>query len=299
MEWVPNLFTKEIINRFVDGLLSRLPYLLGIDEFLPGCEVIDMDPDGVGTDTFPRLITVTINEYRQPVLYRGFPALTVGDYCTVVHYRQADTYEVLGSGGSSGFSQIALALLEGYNRGRIIRGGASNWEAYQANLYGYVLAGDGTDVLSVPVHGDALLHGDGELVVTGLRTIPIAGGSIANGQNLEYNSSSGQWEYVDNPRKNENATISGEWTHTADLHVGQAHIRVGEASNFAYLGLRTIRSLYDVADPPTAGELTNAFGSVADGFFAIVDDSGTGANLRLVVRSGGKWFYTDKLTEAV
>jgi len=58
-----------------------------------------------------------------------------------------------------------LADLAGYARGSIIRGGAADWEAYDAKTDGAVLVGDGTDVRSVAMTGDATLAGSGALTV--------------------------------------------------------------------------------------------------------------------------------------
>jgi len=58
-----------------------------------------------------------------------------------------------------------LGDLAGYARGSIIRGGAADWEAYDAKAAGAALVGDGTDVRSVAVSGDATLAGSGALTV--------------------------------------------------------------------------------------------------------------------------------------
>ena len=52
-----------------------------------------------------------------------------------------------------------IADLAGYIRGSIIRGGVAAWEVYDAKTAGQILVGDGTDVRSVAVDGDATLIG--------------------------------------------------------------------------------------------------------------------------------------------
>ena len=63
-----------------------------------------------------------------------------------------------------------IADLAGWIRGSIIRGGAAGWEIYSAKTIGQILVGDGTDIHSVPISGDAVLAADGTL------TVSVAGG---------------------------------------------------------------------------------------------------------------------------
>jgi len=58
-----------------------------------------------------------------------------------------------------------IADLAGWVRGSIIRGGIAGWEVYNANISGRILVGNGTDIRSVPVSGDATLAADGTLTV--------------------------------------------------------------------------------------------------------------------------------------
>jgi len=60
---------------------------------------------------------------------------------------------------------IPIASLDDYAQGSIIRGGAVDWEAYAAETSGQILVGDGTDIASVAVSGDATLAADGALTV--------------------------------------------------------------------------------------------------------------------------------------
>jgi len=60
---------------------------------------------------------------------------------------------------------VSLALLADYVRGSFIRGGAADWEAYDANDDGYILVGDGTDINSVAVSGDVTLTNAGVVTI--------------------------------------------------------------------------------------------------------------------------------------
>lgn len=100
-DWTPSQQTQQEIQLFVQSLLERLPVLLGIDEAIAGCEVTNTDPYSTGT--VPRYIKVRINDYLQDVYYRGVPQnLAVGDFVSVLHYRQGNIYEVFGSSGTTG-----------------------------------------------------------------------------------------------------------------------------------------------------------------------------------------------------
>jgi len=59
-----------------------------------------------------------------------------------------------------------VADLAGYVRGSIIRAGATAWEVYDAKASGQILIGDGTDINSVPISGDATLAPNGVLTVS-------------------------------------------------------------------------------------------------------------------------------------
>ena len=105
MTWKPNLTTKQAIDGLTQTMLDELPTQLGIDEIIPGCEVISDDTYGVGVGVLPRYITVSLggNEHVA-VTYRGGTSVTVGVFVTVLHYRNGDLYEVLSSGGAAGTS---------------------------------------------------------------------------------------------------------------------------------------------------------------------------------------------------
>ncbi len=111
-DWLPSRSTKEAVRNFVAELLSRLPVLLGIDETIVGCELVNLDTFGVGLTVIPRYVTVKLRGYNQFVWYNGVVGLTIGDYYTVIHIREGDRYEILGpsgTGGSSGGSYTAPA----------------------------------------------------------------------------------------------------------------------------------------------------------------------------------------------
>lgn len=95
---------EESISEFIDELVFRVSDIIGSNEIIAGCEVIDMDPDS-DAPALPRYITARINEFSQQsnILYRGVPTgLAVGDYITVVHMREGNRYEVLSIGGAGG-----------------------------------------------------------------------------------------------------------------------------------------------------------------------------------------------------
>ena len=108
MAFKPNLETKQSIDNLTQTLIAELPTQLGIDEIIPGCEVISANTYGIiPATTLPRYITVALggNEYV-PVLYRGSVTVTVGAFVTVIHYRNGNLYEVLGAGGAAGFTTV-------------------------------------------------------------------------------------------------------------------------------------------------------------------------------------------------
>jgi len=64
---------------------------------------------------------------------------------TTIESDDISQYKILYDGVGA---EVPLATLADYTRGYIIRGGAADWEAYDANGDGYALVGDGTDILS-------------------------------------------------------------------------------------------------------------------------------------------------------
>jgi hypothetical protein len=64
-------------------------------------------------------------------------------------------------------------------RGDMLRRGASAWERHSAKTSGQILVGDGTDVVSVAVSGDATLSSAGAVAVTDLSLASEARGDIA------------------------------------------------------------------------------------------------------------------------
>lgn len=196
--WQPNEQTYEMIYDFLQTLFWRLPYIMGIDEMLNDCEVIDTDPLAAGAGTYPRQVTVTIKRYHQLVTYRGTPDINVGDIVTVVHYRQGDLYEIIGAGGGSGTSTTPPGLLGGYSRGAILRGGATAWESYLGlKVNGAALTSDGVDVFGTTapswggLHTFAVgLHADSDVVVDS----DAAGVVLGDGQDMDvyYDGSTGR-----------------------------------------------------------------------------------------------------------
>jgi len=91
MAFKPNLETKQSIDNLRQVLLDQLPAQLGIDEIIPGCEIISADTYGVGVAVLPRYVTVALggNEHV-PVMYRGSITVTVGAFVTVIHYRNGN-----------------------------------------------------------------------------------------------------------------------------------------------------------------------------------------------------------------
>lgn len=115
MSWQPDIATQDAFGALVETIVSSLGEILGIDETIPGCEVVNLDTFGTGT--LPRYITVRLpgqgasGGYQQFVYWRGTPVLTVGDSVTVLHFRAGNRYEVIGMGGSGGASPPADFLL--------------------------------------------------------------------------------------------------------------------------------------------------------------------------------------------
>lgn len=107
MAFKPNLETKQAIDNLTQTMLNELPAQLGIDEIIPGCEIISTDTYGVGVAVIPRYVTVALggNEHV-PVMYRGSVTVTVGAFVTVIHYRNGNLYDVLGAGGAAGFITV-------------------------------------------------------------------------------------------------------------------------------------------------------------------------------------------------
>jgi hypothetical protein len=89
----------------------------------------------------------------------------------------------------------------------------------------------------------------------------------------------------------DNTAFSGNWvinstSTNASLFSGIV--------NFS-AGLRTLVSTADTSNPPTAAQLTSAFGApgtVGTGFHAIVNDNNGGTNEYFIWSDGTNWFYT-------
>jgi len=176
-QWKPNLETKQSVDALTQTILDNLPGQLGIDEIIPGCEVMNNDTYGVGIGVLPRYITVALGGREHvPVMYRGGVTVTVGAYVTVLHYRDGNIYEVLGAGGAAGTiiaiehnllsathgDTVANAAVRGY----LIRGDATpEWERFSALTTGFVVQGDGADVISAAFDWDAMAAGAGSDMV--------------------------------------------------------------------------------------------------------------------------------------
>jgi len=107
MVWKPNLETKQSIDALAKDMLKNLPDQLGIDEIIPGCEVMNADTYGVGVGVIPRYVTVALGgQEHVPVMYRGSVTVTVGAFVTVLHYRDGNLYEILGASGTAGFMTV-------------------------------------------------------------------------------------------------------------------------------------------------------------------------------------------------
>lgn len=191
-EWTPDLQTQREVAELWDTMMRELVYQLGVDEIIPSCEIVNMDPYATGT--YPRYIKVLINRYHQDVTYRGGAGVGVGDYVHVIHLRKGDRYEVLMAGGAAGTSTFSLEALDDYARGFIIRGGATEWEAYDANDDGQILVGDGTDINSVAVSGDVDLDNAGVAEVVGLRGRDLQDAAPADGETLVWSDVNNRWE---------------------------------------------------------------------------------------------------------
>jgi len=167
----PNLETKQSIDNLTQTLLDQLPAQLGIDEIIPGCEVIDDNPDG-DAPALPRYITVSLggNEHV-PVLYRGSITVTIGMFVTVLHYRNGELYEVLGAGGAAGFV-AGNTLDDAYDEG-----GAGAGRTITADTGTVYIAGtDGlqvdntADIQELRVYDDTELTLDGAGAITRTQT---------------------------------------------------------------------------------------------------------------------------------
>lgn len=105
-----------------------------------------------------------------------------------IYYDATDNTLVLALGDSvvsvvTSSGSTADLELSNEARGDILRRGASAWERHPASTTGQILVGDGTDIVSVQVYGDATMAGDGALTVT-----DVTVGSDAQGD-LLYKSS--------------------------------------------------------------------------------------------------------------
>jgi len=107
---------------------------------------IDLDTDTLAAED-GAIVAVGVDAESPAVPENGLPLALVdlanGDTEIVV----GDIYQYKALYLSVG-TVIDLTQLSDYTRGYIIRGGAADWEAYDARGDGYALVGDGTDILS-------------------------------------------------------------------------------------------------------------------------------------------------------
>lgn len=148
---------EEEIAEFIDEWFSIAPGVMGISETIAGCEVTNIDTYSVGAAVLPRYVTARVYEYTVPVLYRGFPTVALNDLVTVLHFREANRYEVIAISGNSGSSPTLSGT------------GVANQIAYWAGVL--VLAGDagltynaGTDTITLA--GGLIMSGGASAVIT-------------------------------------------------------------------------------------------------------------------------------------
>lgn len=278
-EWRPNLDTKRAVKELLDEILTQFLYLLGIDEIISSCEVIDMDPYATGT--LPRYIRVRIHQYYQDVTFRGGFSIAVGDYVNVIHLREGDRYEVLTVGGAAGTTTFIIESLADYARGHIIRGGATGWESYPAYYLGHILVGDGTDINSVDLYCDGDLYPTGCFKVLALQGRPVRNHPPVDGEVLTWDAVNGWWE----PLPAYGSTYGEETLRAKDLFPsttgGCAALAKTEygVNNVGYESLDFDQSAIEYAEalwwPPEdwdGGTITYEVIWTADGLYAYLGD---------------------------
>jgi hypothetical protein len=97
---------NEQLDAVVQSIIDRLPLIIGTSEVYSGCTVTSM---GSGS-SLPRHISVRVNDYIQQVLWRGYPAVGVGDEVSVFHFREGNRYEILSVSGSGGYQETGAIL---------------------------------------------------------------------------------------------------------------------------------------------------------------------------------------------
>lgn len=93
---------------------------------------------------------------------KGSGKILVGNGTTVASVSVSGDV-TLAANGATTVTDLTIASEA---RGDLLRRGASTWEHFSAKTAGQILVGDGTDVVSVPVSGDATLSAAGVLTVT-------------------------------------------------------------------------------------------------------------------------------------
>jgi hypothetical protein len=117
------------------------------------------------------------DQYRR-LTKPAYPGRSDGIYLdivnnTIVIVKDDSILSVHTTDGSSADLEIASEA-----RGDILRRGASAWERHAAKASGQVLVGDGTDIASVAVSGDASLASTGALTVTDVTVGSDAAGDL-------------------------------------------------------------------------------------------------------------------------
>lgn len=202
-----NQASKAQIREYTETLFSRAPEILGIDEAIAGCEVLDLDPYAAGAGTFPRYIkarlrggTATAGGYAHDIYWRGTPLLAVGDYITVLHLRDGNRYEILGMGGGGGTSgAVPLPVA----RGDIITAQTATptWAVLPKGTQFQVLTGG----VNEPTWGAVTLNQ--ATAVTG--TLPVANGGTGIATTTAYGVICGGTAAT-NPFQNAGAGAAGQ-----------------------------------------------------------------------------------------
>jgi transcription elongation GreA/GreB family factor len=131
-----------------------------------------------GTPAAHNILSVQHGDTTTGTVVRGDIITAQGVSPTWTRLAKGTQYQVLTGGaneptwGAVALDQataisgdLPLTALGSYARGSVIRGGSADWEAYSAKTAGQILVGDGTDIASIAVSGDATLAGTGALTL--------------------------------------------------------------------------------------------------------------------------------------
>ena len=153
---------------------------------------MDLDTDTLDSAD-GAIVAVGVNAAAPDVPLNGLPLGLVDLAQAQATIAAGDIYQYKAMYLSVG-ETASLALLDDYARGYIIRGGAAEWEAYDANDDGYILVGDGIDINSVAVSGDVTLDNAGAVVVTALQGNDVQDHAPADGEILVWDAGNNRWE---------------------------------------------------------------------------------------------------------